>query len=215
MMENEEEVEFFGFVPVTLVAELQGEIEGILRDGVEQLSSLDRRNAHRISGIVFESFRRNYFIFSNFVLRNILRFPPSFRLERRVNDTVVTMDLQSITDDLVNILGEEDYYRAEVLRLKESIRVERYRLECYRSLLECSGPINGLIGSIVEAYSELENVKKLYNRMSMSGGVDDEDHNALLEYREIRSSLVKKERDDLLRIASEEVLTMMNKCAEK
>ncbi|AFN83308.1 hypothetical protein EROM_070570 [Encephalitozoon romaleae SJ-2008] len=214
-MENEEEIEFFGFVPVTLVAELQSEIEGILRDGVEQLSFLDKRKAHRISGIVFESFRRNYFIFSNFVLRNILRFPPSFRLERKANDAVVTIDLQSITDELVNVLGEEDYYEAEVLRLKESIDIERYRLESYRSLLECSKPVNSLIESIMEAYSELENVTKLYDKMSMISGMDDEDHNALLEYREIRSSLAKKERDDLLRIASEEVLMMMNKCTEK
>ncbi|CAD25594.1 hypothetical protein [Encephalitozoon cuniculi GB-M1] len=214
-MESEEEIEFFGFVPVTLVAELQGEVEAILKNGVEQLSALDRRKVHRVSGTLLESFRRNYFIFSNFVLRNILRFPASFRLERKASDVVVTVDLQSITNDLVSVLEEEDYYEAEVQRQREIIEIERYRLESYRSLLEYSKPVVGLVGSIGKACKELEDVVRLYNKMCMSSSAEDEDYNALLEYREVRSSLAKKERDDLLAIASEEVLAMMSECVEK
>ncbi|ADM11820.1 uncharacterized protein Eint_070560 [Encephalitozoon intestinalis ATCC 50506] len=214
-MGSEEEIEFFGFAPVTLVSELQGEIEGILKEGIEKLSFLGKKKIHRMSGTILESFRRNYFIFSNFVLRNILRFPSSFQPERRVSDVVVTVDLQTITDDLMNVLESEDYYRAEIEGVRESIEVERYREEWYRSLLECSESVDGLARRITEVCLELENVTRLYSQMSMVSCIGDEDYNTFLEYREVKSSLARNERDELLGVASEEVLSMMNKCVEK
>lgn len=208
-MEIVDEIEFFGLVPVAFIAELQEEAEKILRESIERLSQLGRSRVQRMSSVLLESFKKNYFIFSNFVLRNIFRFPSTFRLERRASDLVVTADLQAITNDLVGSFEEEDYYKAEIQRLREELEVEMYRRDSYGSLLSCSDAVNSLVLGIRQVHEDFEAVRELYSKLTMINNADDDDLNALLEYREIKNNLAKKERDDLLAIGSDEAFSTL------
>lgn len=214
-MENVDEIEFFGFAPMTFVTELQGDIERVLREGIDGMSRVGRSKIQKVSDVLMESFRRNYFIFSNFVLGNIFKFPHTFRIERKVSDVVVTLDLQSITNELSNSFEEEEHYKVEVQKQKEELEVEKYRRDSYVSLLRCSDSVNDLLLDVKQVQEDLEAVKDLYNKLTMINNAGDEDLNMLLEYREIKNMLAKKERDELMAIGSSEVFCMINDSIRK
>ncbi|KAH9411157.1 hypothetical protein HK407_08g13020 [Ordospora pajunii] len=210
----EEEAEFFGFAPASFISELQMEIENVLADGISRLCELKRGKMQRMSDVLLESFRRNYFIFSNFVLRNIVCFPDGFEMERRASEEVVVADMQQITDELMASFLEEERQQEEFDGLREDLEVEEYRKEMFCKMMRCSEPVKELVQSIRATKDELEAIKQLQSRLGVFGAGDD-GFSRLLEYREIRSNFARKERDDLLMIGNAEVFAMMNESINK
>jgi hypothetical protein len=212
-MEYESEIEFFGFVPVTFVAELQEEAEKILEETVKQIAKLNRHKGQKISQILHQAFKKNFFIFSNFVLRNILKFPQTFRPDRKASDIVLSSDLQKLTDELAGGYDEEEQYKDEICKRRVAIGLEKYRRERYLELLGARERIQGLIDDLASLNSSFKDVSELCSRLAVISDPGDEDLNALLEYRVLKGELAKKERNDLLLIGSDETLALFNEFA--
>jgi hypothetical protein len=212
-MEYENEIEFFGFVPVVFVSELQEEAERIMGEAVEQIGLLNRHRVQKAAGVLGQSFKKNFFIFSNFVLRNILKFPQTFRLERKASDLVLATDLQELTDRVTGRYSEEEYYKNEIHRQRMAIGLEKYRRERYSELLRPREDIQRLVDSLRLLNSNFKAVSELCNKLAVVSHPDDEDLNALLEHRTLKSELAKRERDSLLLIGSEETLAFFNSTA--
>ncbi|KAM0672147.1 hypothetical protein CWI42_080570 [Ordospora colligata] len=211
----EEETEFFGFVPASFISELQMEIENALNDGIAKLCEIRRGKMQRVSEVLLESFRKNYFIFSNFVLRNIVCFPDGFEMERKASEDVVVADMQQITDELMQSFLEEEMLRDEMNCLREDLEIEEYRKEMFEKILKCSEPVNDLVDNARATRDELEGIKQLQSRLRVFGAGEDDGFSRLLEYREIKSSFAKKERDDLLKIGNIDVFAMINESINK
>lgn len=209
-MDLEDETEFFGFVPARFMTELQEEIEEILVGEIGRLSGIDGRKAAGIGQQVVETFRKNYFMFSNFVLRNILKFPVSFQLERRARDVEPGVDVQGATDSLAECLSQERRYRSEVRVCRMELEVERYRRESYLSLLGCSDEVYELISRMKEVGREYAEVYEGYRKLALVSGGGDTELNGLLEHREIKSRMGSKEREELWRIGDVCVFSMLN-----
>lgn len=203
---NEDEVEFFGFLPITFTNELQEELLECLNDIVHQFHL-----HHKIQTYILDSFRKNMFIFSNFVLRNILKFPASFKLERKITDKTIQAD----ASEFVSILQQKQeklfQLRVQVQELKTKIAVQNMRSTGYQNLLQNKAKLYDLCTGAREIRTFLEETSDLYEKYRAIGKRRDCEFEKLMEYKHIKSEYYKNERNKLLEIADFEVLESINK----
>ncbi|ORD94022.1 hypothetical protein ECANGB1_1256 [Enterospora canceri] len=199
-----DEVEYFGFLPVSFTIELQDELEKIL------IESLDGQYAH-LKPKMHEMFRRNLFLFSNFVLRNVLVFPAGFRWERRRSDKVVDVDLEEKMVELV-ILKENLEKRR---RIYHEGRVELIKLENRRGsqlcLLESSRRLQDGMDLYGEFERDYESLLGQFGRFNPSSGSSVRKLKKFMEHKYMKQEYYQAERRRLTAIGERDVLESLAK----
>lgn len=173
-MDDRGEIEFFDFVPVHFVNELEVEIQNIIKN----------------DKILLESCKKNMFIFKNFVLRNIIKFPNTFNYERKKTDLVVdsSVDLNKYYNNILlrdNLLEKIEDMNTKIGNMKNK----------NNNLLQ----ILNYEQDMKEATLNIKNIKNTYNKIMEYVctlpflEIDEDNFNYLLEYREIRCAILKEE----------------------
>ncbi|KAL6120504.1 hypothetical protein NUSPORA_02760 [Nucleospora cyclopteri] len=194
---NEEEIEYFGFIPASFTMELQNSLENALFD------SFNDTNKY-LKGPLEESFRKNIFLFNNFVLRNILKFPPDFKLERKVTDKVIKDDVNKKIAELRRIEGQlqkrkEQLHEAK-LQFIRNVNVN----EGFRCLLKNYNDIITVNDTFKEVEELLYLCKNKYEEHSLKGSGLKEEFKKLMEHKYMKNEYYQNERKRLNEIAGTE-----------
>lgn len=203
---NEDEIEFFGFIPVSFTNELQEDLQEALNDIVHNFPL-----HHRIQAYILDAFRKNLFIFSNFVLRNILKFPPSFRLERKVTDKTIHTNVPALLGTLAVRQERISQLSTALNGLRTRLAYEQARADGYRKLLENKARFQDLCTGAREIKGFLRETGELFEKYQAIGRRRDGEFERLMEYKNIKSEYYKNERGKLLEIADFEALEHLNK----
>lgn len=204
---NQDEVEHFGFLGVAFTAELGEEMQECLNELFLNTHAHQKIQAH-----ITEAFKKNFFIFNNFVLRNILKFPGNFKLERKVTDKTIEVDLAG----LVERLGEKQLrileLKRRMLEVEEKIAVEEDRKGGYDSLLRNKAGFMDMCTGAREIKQFLRETNDLFEKYKTGAKRKDNEFEKLMEYKNIKSEYYKNERDGLLRVADYETLEYLGRC---
>lgn len=174
----EDLIEFFEFIPVNFVNELDTEITTLILSELKNDTQL-----------IHELCKKNMFIFKNFVLRNILSFPKSIKYERKKTDLVC----EDISFDLYN---ETINKQAQLITEIQAYDIKIKKLETKnKNLNKILGYEKDIQETLVNIYSVKDKYSRLleYVNLHMFYKNDEENFNCLLEYREIRGEILKKE----------------------
>lgn len=178
----EDLIEFFEFIPVNFVNELDTEITTVFLTELKNDSQ-----------IMHDMCKKNMFIFKNFVLRNILNFPISLKYERKKTDLVcedVEFDLYNeIINKQLQLINEIQFYDLKIKKLENKNNNLNRMLVYEKDIQE----------TIVNVCCTKDKYSKLleYVNLHIFYENDEENFNCLLEYREIRSDILKKEWEKL------------------
>ncbi|KAK6089700.1 hypothetical protein P3W45_001342 [Vairimorpha bombi] len=185
-MDDTGEIEYFEFVPINFVNELEAEIHETI--------NTEFKYAKRISTVLHESCKKNMFIFKNFVLRNILKFPSKFSYERKCTDLVV--DSIPDIDKYYKVVCRQDDLKDKMDLLSANIRRLKNKCTDLSCILEYEN-------DVYESGKNIKNVRNTYNMIMEYVStlpfyeIDEDNFNYLLEYREIRSEILKKKLDNI------------------
>jgi hypothetical protein len=209
-MENGEEIEYFGFIPVLFTTELREAMETTITS-FGGLEGLPRSRLNNLLALVKSMFSRNFYIYENFVLRNILSFPKTFKLERKRTDLRYDFDLQSLVDEYLALVDEEVLLNTEMVRVQGLIAIEEYKKKEYEKMMGHVLSLRKLVDGTLQLKSRLAAIRSSYHSFS-----DGESHgrpklNELMSHKEIRDEMYKKERDGLFSISSLECLENLNR----
>ncbi|EEQ81661.1 hypothetical protein NCER_101818 [Vairimorpha ceranae BRL01] len=181
-MDDKGEIEFFNFVPIHFVNELESDITNLI-------SSLLNNNK-----ILLDSCKKNMFIFKSFVLRNIIKFPSTFKYERKKTDLVIDTPLD--INKYYNNVNKKDLLLCKINNLNKKICALKNKCNNLDKILEYEN-------DMIQASKNIRDIKYKYNNIMEYVStlpfleIDEENFNYLLEYREIRSEILKREVDDL------------------
>lgn len=207
-MENiEDEIEYFGFLPITFTTDIQESLE-------ETLADIMQRNGPvpgRIQTQIQDALKKNIFIFNNFVLRNILKFPQGFKLERKATD-------KFICEDVALLATAVHAAQQRVLLLKEQRRellgqigLQSDRINGYQALLRTKDKYADMIAGAREIRKFTRETNEIYESFRISGTRKESEFENLLEYKNIKNVYYKEERDRLLKIAGFDTLDYLAK----
>ncbi|ELA42614.1 uncharacterized protein VICG_00366 [Vittaforma corneae ATCC 50505] len=203
---NEDEIEFFEFLPMSFTNELQEALQECLND-VTQHYHLH----HKIQTYISDSFKKNLFIFNSFVLRNILKFPANFKLERKVTDKTIQADISGMVEALRLKQEKVLQLSTAVQELRTKIAIQKTRNDGYRSLLQNKTKFGDLCTGAKEIKVFLRETNDLFEKYQNIGKRRDCEFEKLMEYKNIKSEYYKNERAKLLEIADFEALENLNK----
>lgn len=209
-MNNAEEIEYFGFVPISFIKEIQDEIhkkvkEELLECNFKGVSSLKKNKKHAMD-IISLSLSKNFFFFQNFVVRAIFSFPKDFSFERKITDLRCEANMQKLVDEFLQIVEEEKYLRNETLRLEGEIETERFKRSQYQSLLKHEEDMLGAVHSTEELQKLSKDTEQLCQGLMEKQLSQDGGEGEMIEFQSLRSEMYKKERDELYARASVELL---------
>lgn len=202
----EDEIEYFELLPLSFTTELQKDLEEALTDVLQS-----HHAHHKVQTHVLGSFKRNLFIFSNFVLRNILRFPANFKLERKITDKFIQADVGEMINKMIERQLQVQDLRRQIAAMEEKVRRETDRNNGYRSLLENKAYFNDMCTGAKEIKKFLKETGSLYERYKSSCPRRDNEFDRLMEYKNIKSEYYRNERDKLLEVADFDILEHINK----
>lgn len=203
---NEDEIEFFGFLPISFTNELQQE----LLDSLDDITNNFHLH-HKIQTYISDAFRKNLFIFSNFVLRNILKFPPGFRLERKVTDKSIQANVPALLEDLGTRQAKMTQLSSVLGQLRGKFASQQARAAAYRNLLRNKSRFQDLCTGAREIKGFLKETSELLDKYQAIGKRKDGEFEKLMEYKNIKSEYYKSEREKLLDLASFEALEHLNR----
>lgn len=207
MQNNGDEIEYFGFLPITFTTDLQESLE----EALKEIFQTNTVFSQKVESHLMDSFKKNIFIFNNFVLRNILKFPTSFRLERRITDKLIKAD----TNKLLQRLQEKQKRLLELnkeLRSKqESLRMVMDRKNGYSSLLKNKTMYEDMIFGAKEIKGFLKESTSLYENYQIANNRREGDFDKLMEYKNIKSDYYRTERDRIFEVAGLDSLEYINK----
>lgn len=203
---NQDEIEYFGFLAVSFTTDLQEELQESLND-VFQSNHLHQK----IQTYIAESFKKNFFIFNNFVLRNILKFPSNFRLERKITDKTIEADVSSLAHLLTEKQSRILELKNRIYQLQEKIIIQEDRCNGYKNLLENKGRFSDLCTGAKEIKHFLRETNELFEKYKTGSRRKDCEFEKLMEYKNIKSEYYKIERNKLLEISDFETLEYFNK----
>lgn len=208
IMENiEDEIEFFGFLPITFTTDLQESLEETFHEIMQHNHPVHSLIQTRI----LEAFKKNIFIFNNFILRNILKFPVNYKYERKNSDKVIQEDVKNLIERLCN-------------KQKEAIELEKKKLELtgklltaidinngYRDLLKNKDKYHDMTEAAKEISKFLNETMEIYENFKILTYGKDSDFENLLEFKNIKNIYYKEEKKRLFEIASLETLEYITK----
>lgn len=196
VLTNEDEIEYFEFLPIAFTTELYEELLSNLNEVVQGYHVHQKIHLH-----LQESFKKNFFIFNNFVLRNILKFPGHFKLERKATDKIIDADISQLLT-LVNEKHDKiKELKSEILEFKAKMVYQTNRRNGYIKLLEEKEKFIDMCSQAKEIKKFLRETHDLYEKYKLSKRKKDSEFDKLLEYKNIKSEYYKNERSRLLEIA--------------
>lgn len=203
---NQDEIEYFGFLAVAFTTDLREELQ-------ECLNEIFNNNHinQKIQSHINESFKKNFFIFNNFVLRNILKFPTNFKLERKVTDKTIETDVSAILSSLLEKQNKILELKAQVLQYRKNMAIQETRCSGYKKLLENQPKFRDLCTGAKEIKNFFKETNELYEKYKAGGRRKDSEFEKLMEYKNIKSEYYRTERDKLLAMCNFEVLEYINK----
>ncbi|KAF7684386.1 hypothetical protein TCON_0440 [Astathelohania contejeani] len=211
-MNNEDEIEYFGFVPISFVNEIRDEWISIIDETANELNKFSKNTASVAKTIIKKNFEKNFFIFETFVLRNIFCFPKKFKLERKVTDLRLDVDLQVVLDKHIKALEEEASMEAELLKLKGELEIEKYKTNEYEQLLKLENEIVMMSDEVNHLKNVLYETDEIYNNFVMNHPTNDDEYfKELMECKEIKNEIYKKERDSIYHRTQINNLKFINK----
>ncbi len=203
LMENlEDEIEFFGFLPITFTTDLQESLEEAFHDVMQNNAPIHSR----IQSQILEALKRNIFIFNNFILRNILKFPSHYKYERKSSDKVIQENIQ---DRLKNLKLKQQELKKLVFERKElflKLEIERNRNIAYKELLTNKNKYLEMIDAAKDIKKFLDETMKIYEEFKILNYGKNTEFENLLEFKNIKNIYYKEEKNRLFEIASPEVL---------
>ncbi|ELQ76263.1 hypothetical protein THOM_0774 [Trachipleistophora hominis] len=200
-MHFEDEIEYFGFVPCSFLQELCLTLEETIT-GTINSTGLSSTKKNLLCSYVLSEFRKNFLIFENFSLHQIFTFPKDFSYERKITDLVVEDDVDGMIDELMKLKDEHEFYKNEVQRHKRIIANKEIEIAQMTSFLE-NAEVNDLL-------SNTEFLKKLFietkkvvgeKAYAISGKLNTK-FNELMENKDIKNEMKKKEINELYRIGT-------------
>lgn len=207
MENNEDEIEFFGFLPIAFTTDLQESLE-------EAFSEIMQRNApvhSRIQAQILNSLKKNIFIFNNFILRNILKFPANFRFERKNSDKVIHEDVNKLisltTENQKRIID----LKAKRIRLLDRLHIEVNRNNGYKALLKNKEKYYGMADAAREIKKFIVETTEIYDNFRITACTKDNEFESLLEFKNIKNIYYKEEKGRLFETASVESLEYLCK----
>ena len=207
-MENlEDEIEYFGFLPITFTTDLQEGLEDALRDVLHRNSPVPGN----IRAQIADALRKNIFIFNNFVLRNILKFPQNFRLERKVTDKVIGEDVARLTDAVAAAQHRLADLRALHAALGGRLAAASNRNGGYKALLRNREGYAGMVAAAAEMRRFMAETAEIYDAFRINSSRREHDFENLMEFKNIKNIYYKEEKDRLYGIANSDVLEHYNK----
>ncbi|KAI5154184.1 hypothetical protein ENBRE01_3312 [Enteropsectra breve] len=207
-MENlEDEIEYFGFLPITFTTELQEALEEALTEIINTAGNVPGKAQDAIQG----SLKKNIFIFNNFVLRNILKFPPKFKLERKITDKCIDGDAMQMANGLFEKQQRVHELVEEEKTLLRKLSKEKNRNNAYKSLLANNEKYMELIGAAKDIKMFLKETSEGCDTLAMSSSKKENEFDSLMVFKNLKSEYYKDQRDKLLKIASFDTLDYFNK----
>ena len=192
---DENEIEYFGFLPISFVLELQNALEVILGDAFKS------KKYKYLKNTVTAKFDHYAYFFGNFVLRNILKFPTGFKWERKKTNKVIDVDLVEQVNQLVK-LQQLNQNKIQILQQKEHDLVNLININ---NGLKCTQKSCDKIVKTAELQNELEKqLDELEVNFSYFTGNNKNKQRRLksiMEHKYIKSQFYKEERKRLLKIA--------------
>lgn len=207
---NADAIEFFGFIPISFTNELQKELQTALED-ITQNYHLH----HKIQTYIFDSFNKNIFIFNNFVLRNILKFPSNFKLERKITDKTIQANVSEMIQNLYQKQEKILQLKTTIFNIKKRLAIQKCRNDGYKSLLQNKNNFLDQCTGAKEIKRFLKETSELLEKYQNVGKRRDCEFEKLMEYKNIKSEYYKNERNKLLEIADFETLETINKNINK
>lgn len=201
----EDEIEYFELLPVSFTTELQADLEIILTEILN-----NNHIHHKLQSYVIEAFQKNIFIFNNFVHRNILKFPDNFKLERKVTDKYIQVDVNAMIKQLVERQRLVIQLKKELVGIEQELRYQTNKNNGYKSLLANKQIFNDLCTEANDIKRFLKDTSELFERYKTSCNKKDTEFDKLMEYKNIKSEFYRNERDRLMRTADFDVLENFN-----
>jgi hypothetical protein len=203
---NEDEIEYFGFLSISFTTDLREELNDNLNDIFNNYHLHNKIQTH-----ISESFKKNYFIFNNFVLRNILKFPNNFKLERKITDKSIETDSNEMIIKIVEKQKKLLEIKNKIQRLEEKVEFEKNKANGYKNLLKNKSQFYDLVTGAKEIKIFLKETNVLYEKYKTGAKRKDSEFEKLMEYKNIKNEYFKAERSKLLEISDFETLEHLNK----
>ncbi|ORE00429.1 hypothetical protein A0H76_926 [Hepatospora eriocheir] len=199
---NEDEIEYFGFVPYCFTLELQQCLEDEFNDTISELNT-DKELAKQIVGY----FRKNCFMMVNYMRRNILKFPENFKYERLVTDEVVEDDIQEILSDVNQLQKEKTNLMKKINELKIE-KIKKINISSgYKSLLKHKEDYYNLKEHLSEIKKLVEKTELKYASYVQNGDLNG--IKKLMQHKNIENEYFDNELVRLERIGSIETLKQL------
>lgn len=200
-MHLEDEIEFFEFDPYDFLQKLPDALEESVKstlDGIKIAEKVKRELLAHFN----DSLRKNYILFEDFCIPQIFTFPSDFVYERKVTDGKISREPESITQNISKLKDELDFHQSEIKRIKELNEQKKNEKNELEKLIEHR--------DLQELISNAEFLKKLHKKTKHALGENagnvprqlSSQFTALLENKEIKTEMKKKEINELLKIGS-------------
>lgn len=199
-MQLEDEIEFFEFDPYGFLQKLPDALEESIKSTLDGINIPEKVKRELLAHFT-EELRKNYILFEDFCIPQIFTFPNDFVYERKVSDLIVTENIDKIVENIAKLQDEYLYYQSELERTTESIKKKQQETKEMEDFLNNSD-VNDLL-------SNTEFLKKLYKKTKQAIGKNacsistsmSAQFNDLIENKEIKTEMKKKEINELLNVA--------------
>lgn len=191
------ELEFFEFNPTDFINDLQLSVEETIDLFIEkEFGFLKTKKVKMLKELLLEASKKNFLLFRNFVIKNLMSFPQKFTFERKKTYSVEKKTLDNALLDYQTQLEKLIEARDQVNKLKETLAILKYENQELKELLEGEEDLKMLSSCLEDLKNKYKATKEMVNKIPFCS-LDDENFNSLLEHRELRTEMLKKELERL------------------
>lgn len=181
-----EEIEFFGFVPVTYV-------NNLIKNTTEKLEELLKEEDPLVKKEIMTALNKNFQIFEVYVLKSIFKFPESFSFERKITDYTCETDLNDLIVEYTRILEEEDYLKNEIAIKEKELEVKMIESKEYDILLDCEEELKGVVQKIQNMEDTSLEAEKSYKRLcQQTNSIVRKNH--LTDCKDLKDAMWEREK---------------------
>jgi hypothetical protein len=196
-MSDNGEIEFFEFVPTDFLNDLQTSIEDLICKFIDnEFSFIKSVKKKEIKSLLLESTKKNLFLFRNFVLKNIIHFPPKFVPERKEVDYIEENHIEPILREYFNMKNNLKDLKIQIKNEKENQKMLKYEKIQLENLLKNENELKETALCLLNLKDKHKRLQD-YVRKIPFYSLDDENFKSLLEHRELRSEMLKKELKEM------------------
>ena len=205
---NENEIEYFGFLPIAFTLELQNELEKVIDETFDE-----NQDFLYLKTTMINIFNKHFFLFNNFILRNILKFPDGFVWERKKTDKVVKVNLNKKIKQFKKLQEELAKKQAFLVKKELELLKEVNKNEGYKCIFANVKDI--LLGfTLLEDTSrQYEALKKNFNMLIYDN--KKEYIQKALDHKYMKQEYYQNEKKRLFKIAKLNILEYLVKIISK